>query len=166
MRCSRSGRGACRSACLKAAVCRHGFESHTDKKATPPTVELLFFGEEVNSLSEPSDKSAWEERERGRESSFAFERSGSSRAGGAAPKKRESEQDSLFFGDPYGTRTHVTAVKGRCLNHLTNGPYKRRRRNVCAPFGSGTWIRTGDTSGMNRMLWPTELCRHTLPKQH
>ena len=27
-------------------------------------------------------------------------------------------------------------------------------------FGSGTRIRTGDTSGMNRMLWPTELCRH------
>ena len=26
------------------------------------------------------------------------------------------------FGDPYGNRTHVTAVKGRCLNLLTNGP--------------------------------------------
>lgn len=25
-------------------------------------------------------------------------------------------------GDPYETRTRVTAVKGRCLNHLTNGP--------------------------------------------
>ena len=25
-------------------------------------------------------------------------------------------------GDPYGNRTHVTAVKGRCLNRLTNGP--------------------------------------------
>ena len=36
-------------------------------------------------------------------------------------------------GDPYGTRTHVTAVKGRCLNHLTNGPYKRRRQKA-APF--------------------------------
>ena len=34
------------------------------------------------------------------------------------------------------------------------------------PYGSGTWIRTGDTSGMNRMLWPTELCRHMLFKQH
>ena len=29
---------------------------------------------------------------------------------------------SVFFGDPYGNRTHVTAVKGRCLNRLTNGP--------------------------------------------
>ena len=26
--------------------------------------------------------------------------------------------------DPYGIRTRVTAVKGRCLNHLTNGPRK------------------------------------------
>ncbi len=28
-----------------------------------------------------------------------------------------------IVGDPYGIRTRVTAVKGRCLNHLTNGPY-------------------------------------------
>ena len=28
-----------------------------------------------------------------------------------------------FFGDPYGIRTHVNGVRGRCLNHLTNGPY-------------------------------------------
>ena len=28
-----------------------------------------------------------------------------------------------FYSDPYGIRTRVTAVKGRCLNHLTNGPY-------------------------------------------
>ena len=27
------------------------------------------------------------------------------------------------FYDPYGNRTHVTAVKGPCLNRLTNGPY-------------------------------------------
>ena len=46
-----------------------------------------------------------------------------------------------FFGDPYGTRTHVTAVKGRCLNHLTNGP------------GSGNLIRTDDIPGMNRLLY-------------
>ena len=47
----------------------------------------------------------------------------------------------LFFGDPYGNRTHVTAVKGRCLNRLTNGP------------GSGDLIRTGDIPGMNRLLY-------------
>ena len=28
-----------------------------------------------------------------------------------------------LFGDPYETRTRVTAVKGRCLNRLTKGPY-------------------------------------------
>ncbi len=28
----------------------------------------------------------------------------------------------LRLYDPYGIRTRVTAVKGRCLNHLTNGP--------------------------------------------
>ena len=136
------------------------------KQNSPLDSGLLHFGEEVNLKSEPAAKSAWGERERGWESPFAFERSGSSRAGGAAPKKRESCSDSLFFGDPYGTRTHVTAVKGRCLNHLTNGPYERRSAMRCALFGSGTWIRTGDTSGMNRMLWPTELCRHLLPEQH
>ena len=27
-------------------------------------------------------------------------------------------------GDPYGNRTHVSAVKGRCLNRLTKGPCK------------------------------------------
>ena len=27
-----------------------------------------------------------------------------------------------YIGDPYEIRTRVTAVKGRCLNHLTNGP--------------------------------------------
>src|SRR5699024_9391469 len=45
-------------------------------------------------------------------------------------------------GDPYGNRTHVTAVKGRCLNRLTNGPN-----------GSGNLTRTDDTPGMNRMLY-------------
>ncbi len=46
-----------------------------------------------------------------------------------------------FHGDPYGNRTHVTAVKGRCLNRLTNGP------------GSGNLIRTDDIPGMNRLLY-------------
>ena len=35
-------------------------------------------------------------------------------------------------GDPYGIRTRVTAVKGRCLNRLTKGPkfdiYKLNKR--------------------------------------
>ena len=47
----------------------------------------------------------------------------------------------FYHGDPYGNRTHVTAVKGRCLNRLTNGP------------GSGNLIRTDDIPGMNRLLY-------------
>lgn len=31
-------------------------------------------------------------------------------------------QKLVPFGDPYGTRTHDTTVKGWCLNRLTNGP--------------------------------------------
>ena len=50
-------------------------------------------------------------------------------------------QKGFFAGDPYGTRTHVTAVKGRCLNLLTNGP------------GSGNLTRTDDNTGMNRVLY-------------
>ncbi len=57
------------------------------------------------------------------------------------PKKDRHPMVSVFFGDPYGNRTHVTAVKGRCLNRLTNGP------------GSGDLIRTGDIPGMNRVLY-------------
>ena len=30
---------------------------------------------------------------------------------------------TFLFGDPDETRTRVTAVKGRCLNRLTTGPY-------------------------------------------
>ena len=55
--------------------------------------------------------------------------------------KRSHPNGWLLFGDPYGNRTHVTAVKGRCLNRLTNGP------------GSGNLTRTDDTPGMNRMLY-------------
>ncbi|CAD5897007.1 hypothetical protein CMALT430_150002 [Carnobacterium maltaromaticum] len=36
-------------------------------------------------------------------------------------KKKELSIESSFY-DPYGNRTRDTAVKGRCLNRLTNGP--------------------------------------------
>ena len=36
-----------------------------------------------------------------------------------------------FCGDPIGTRTRVTAVKGRCLNRLTMGPYSFYIRIAC-----------------------------------
>ena len=48
-------------------------------------------------------------------------------------KRRPTIGGASLFGDPYGTRTHVTAVKGRCLNLLTNGPNKRRSI-FAAPF--------------------------------
>ena len=56
-------------------------------------------------------------------------------------KKPRRDCSRAFHGDPYGNRTHVTAVKGRCLNRLTNGP------------GSGNLIRTDDIPGMNRLLY-------------
>ena len=64
---------------------------------------------------------------------------------------------SFFTGDPYGTRTHVTTVKGWCLNRLTNGPDPRLRaiyktKISCYVFGSGDEIRTYDLPGMNRTL--------------
>ena len=30
---------------------------------------------------------------------------------------------SNILGDPYRIRTDVNGVRGRCLNHLTNGPF-------------------------------------------
>ena len=56
-------------------------------------------------------------------------------------KSHRQKPMGKFHGDPYGNRTHVTAVKGRCLNRLTNGP------------GSGNLIRTDDIPGMNRLLY-------------
>ena len=41
-------------------------------------------------------------------------------------EKSTTSNEVVLFGDPYGNRTHVTAVKGPCLNRLTNGPYKYR----------------------------------------
>ena len=77
--------------------------------------------------------------------------------------KNHTKRCGFLFGDPYGNRTHVTAVKGRCLNRLTNGP------------GSGNLIRTDDIPGMNRVLYqlsyaaicgqisvlPKQLCHYT-----
>ena len=45
-----------------------------------------------------------------------------------------SPRFGLFWcGDPTGTRTRVTAVKGRCLNRLTMGPYLYKPRS-CGHF--------------------------------
>ena len=40
---------------------------------------------------------------------------------GCIKKLLDLKIEELFY-DPYGNRTHVTAVKGPCLNRLTNGP--------------------------------------------
>ena len=55
------------------------------------------------SKAEPGCKFAWEERERGRESSFAFERSGSICAKGAAPEK-DGEEGKQSRGGARGAR--------------------------------------------------------------
>ena len=39
-----------------------------------------------------------------------------------------------LFGDPWGNRTPVTGVRGRCLNRLTNGPYLARGTGLPAFF--------------------------------
>ncbi len=40
-------------------------------------------------------------------------------------RKIPALNEQVFSGDPCGNRTHVNGVRGRCLNRLTNGPYKR-----------------------------------------
>ena len=80
-------------------------------------------------------------------------------------------------GDPYGIRTRVTAVKGRCLNHLTNGPIKNGAGGIwtLAPVSRPTPLagaplqpleyysnstgrtRTCDPLINSQMLLPTEL---------
>ena len=62
--------------------------------------------------------------------------------------KGKGFRKSGSLGDPYGNRTHVTAVKGPCLNRLTNGPHPNR----LAEIGSGDWTWTHDLPGMNRLL--------------
>ena len=46
------------------------------------------------------------------------------------------------FGDPYRIRTDVNGVRGRCLNHLTNGP-----------FGAPSRTRTGDPLIKSQLLY-------------
>ena len=45
----------------------------------------------------------------------------------------------LFSGDPWENRTPVTAVKGRCLSRLTNGPDIGSVDTSAKPNGSGSW---------------------------
>ena len=62
------------------------------------------------------------------EEKITFEDIEESELGDYIKNKPEQECSDLFaFGDPIGTRTRVTAVKGRCLNRLTMGPYMKNR---------------------------------------
>ena len=57
------------------------------------------------------------------------------------PEKRNKHHFcGAFFGDgdAYGNRTHVTAVKGPCLNRLTNAPSNMPRS--LSAYGSGCRI--------------------------
>ena len=52
-----------------------------------------------------------------------------------------------FFGDPYRIRTDVNGVRGRCLNHLTNGPFWIRG------CGTPSGTRTLDTLIKSQVLY-------------
>ena len=51
-------------------------------------------------------------------------------------------------GDPYGIRTHVIGVRGRCLNHLTNGPFPYFNSSGQRPEPS---LTSGPTSLMHHL---------------
>ena len=58
-----------------------------------------------------------------------------------------------FSYDPYGIRTHVTSVKGRCLNHLTKGPnIWRRRRDLNPRAGYPTYTLSRGASSASWVL--------------
>ena len=66
------------------------------------------------------------------EEKITFEDIEDSELGDYIKNKPEQECSDLFAsGDPIGTRTRVTAVKGRCLNRLTMGPYSFYIRIAC-----------------------------------
>ena len=49
---------------------------------------------------------------------------------------------AYLLGDPYRIRTDVNGVRGRCLNHLTNGP-----------FGTPSGTRTQDPLIKSQLLY-------------
>ena len=66
----------------------------------------------------------------------------------------------LLSGDPYESRTRVCGVRGRRLNHLTNGPYVTTTLGfplgcITHPSGSGTpsGTRTLDTLIKSQVLY-------------
>ena len=59
----------------------------------------------------------------------------------------------LFWdGDPYRIRTDVNGVRGRCLNHLTNGPYLLYIKAEAVISGPPSGTRTLDTLIKSQVL--------------
>ena len=52
--------------------------------------------------------------------------------------KKQDPGKILPRGDPIENRTRVTAVKGRCLNRLTMGPYDEKKLNRQRPTFPGS----------------------------
>ena len=72
---------------------------------------------------------------------------------------RAPEKASLFWdGDPYRIRTDVNGVRGRCLNHLTNGPCLASWGSIWAVYpprwvGTPSGTRTLDTLIKSQVLY-------------
>ena len=78
----------------------------------------------VNYFSEPFASELTTAFVRNANPTLASERMGRFGLYGPSAKQKghSFECPFRFVGDPYGNRTHVTAVKGPCLSRLTNGP--------------------------------------------
>ena len=60
-----------------------------------------------------------------------------------------------FCGDPYRILTDVKGVRGLCLNHLTNGPYRKSPAvgSVIFCHGTPSGTRTLDTLIKSQVLY-------------
>ena len=70
-------------------------------------------------------------------------------------EKEQAERLALFvYGDPYRIRTDVKGVRGLCLNHLTNGPYRKSPAVESVIFyGTPSGTRTLDTLIKSQVLY-------------
>ena len=59
--------------------------------------------------------------------------------------------NTSHIGDPCGNRTRVTGVRGRCLDRLTNGPF--RREFASHLFGAPSGTRTRDPLIKSQLLY-------------
>src|SRR5574344_325556 len=61
---------------------------------------------------------------------------------------------NFLTGDPYRIRTDVNGVRGRCLNHLTNGPcrWKKLRTIRFRLYQKLIPLRSSSSSSSNALL--------------